>query len=129
MPATPQTTVAELEDDSNGGCPPDCGHTEAEHEAFDAGVVAGRTGMPEETCPHKVAFSDLREAWLTGYSVGALDRRYSGASNLPPGEVFCSKCGRRSEIAGKQKEGLCLSCVIDSNTTGEGEVKSDGDLS
>ena len=28
--------------DDNGGCPPDCGHTQSEHQAFDRGVADGR---------------------------------------------------------------------------------------
>jgi hypothetical protein len=33
--------------------------------------------------------------------------------SLPPGEAYCSRCGKRSEIAAKQEDGLCLSCIID----------------
>ncbi len=55
-----------------GGCPPDCGHTEQEHIAFDLGVYDGERG---DTVP-PVEFDSglLREAWMTGFSVGQKNR-------------------------------------------------------
>lgn len=35
----------------NGGCKPNCGHTEAEHAAFDRGVKDGRIKGFEAECP------------------------------------------------------------------------------
>jgi ribosome modulation factor len=60
-------------------CPDLCDHTIAEHVAFDDGVMAGERGEDDEACPYKA--SDLREAWLTGHSVGELNREYSDESN------------------------------------------------
>lgn len=38
--------------------------------------------------------------------------------NLPRGVTFCGRCGNVSEMASKQKQGLCFSCVIDTRTPG-----------
>mgnify|MGYP001578411890 CR=1 FL=1 len=50
-------------------CPRGCSHSDAEHRAFDAGVEAGRQGT--EDCYYRDGV--LREAWLTGHSVGDLE--------------------------------------------------------
>ena len=44
----------------------------AEERAFDAGVEAGREGFPTSACMHPPGA--VREAWMTGHSVGVLDR-------------------------------------------------------
>jgi hypothetical protein len=59
-------------------CPDDCDHTIAEHVAFDAGVEAGERGEGEETGPRGP--DNLREAWLTGHSVGLINREKSDES-------------------------------------------------
>jgi hypothetical protein len=59
-------------------CPDNCDHTIAEHEAFDAGVIAGERGEDEEAAPRGP--NSLREAWLTGYSVGLMNRENSDES-------------------------------------------------
>jgi hypothetical protein len=51
-------------------CQKNCGHTEREHKAFDAGLWAGENGQPESSC---LLTGELREAWLTGHSVGKLN--------------------------------------------------------
>lgn len=55
-----------------GRCDDECTHTDEEHWIFDAGVEAGRQGLPESACP----FSNFNRAedWLTGHSVGATDK-------------------------------------------------------
>lgn len=55
-------------------CPNGCNHTDEEHDAFDSGVFAGEqdTDDHQTECPHQDA--SLREAWLTGYSVGEMNR-------------------------------------------------------
>lgn len=53
--------------------PEPCGHTDEEHFAFDDGVVAGEKGFDMDSCPFKP--SSLAEAWLTGHSVGVLNRK------------------------------------------------------
>jgi ribosome modulation factor len=50
-------------------CPDACDHTIAEHTAFDAGVAAGGRGDYEGSCPY--VGGKIREAWLTGHSVGS----------------------------------------------------------
>jgi hypothetical protein len=42
-------------------------------------------------------------------------------NNLPEGQSICKHCGKRSEVAAKQKDGLCLSCVVD-----KGELQARG---
>lgn len=54
-------------------CPGGCDHTEAEHVAFDSGVLAGEKGQADSACPHEA--HELQEAWLTGHSVGQQNRR------------------------------------------------------
>lgn|GEM_PF-6872182 len=56
----------------DAACGDDCGHTQAEHDAFDAGLLAGERGDPAEDCPHTE--SGLRLAWLTGHDVGSGNR-------------------------------------------------------
>lgn len=58
----------------DGGCGPNCNHTAEEHAAFDAGVLAGRSGAEESDCPH-YSNLDLREAWRIGWSVGEWGKR------------------------------------------------------
>lgn len=52
-------------------CPNGCTHTDAEHQAFDRGVIAGRLGEQVENNPYELPY--LADAWLHGHSVGALD--------------------------------------------------------
>jgi hypothetical protein len=59
-------------------CPDNCDHTIAEHEAFDAGVDAGERGEDEEAGPRGPI--SLRNAWLTGHSVGLINRERSDES-------------------------------------------------
>jgi hypothetical protein len=62
------------------GCGGPCEHTDEEHEAFDAGVLAGEQGYGGDGCPHEDA--GLRHAWLTGHSVGVLNRSAAFAKSL-----------------------------------------------
>lgn len=57
---------------AEGGCPNKCGHTNAEHTAFDLGVRDGERGIDGEACPYDSVI--LRDAWQTGHSVGMLNR-------------------------------------------------------
>lgn len=57
-------------------CPPNCGHTEREHEAFDRGVRDGRNDLND--CPFDDA--ELITVWLIGHSVGELDREAEEAT-------------------------------------------------
>ena len=60
-----------------GGCPPDCGHSEEEHIAFDMGVYDGERGTtipPVQCCESTNHSRELREAWMTGYSIGVRNR-------------------------------------------------------
>jgi hypothetical protein len=58
-------------------CSDDCGHSKAEHVAFDAGVRAGERD-DDDAC--KYSMSHLREAWLTGHSVGSINRENGNES-------------------------------------------------
>lgn len=49
------------------GCQPDCGHTDEEHKAFDAGYYAGLEGDGEN--PYLKVSSELAEVWEIGWSV------------------------------------------------------------
>jgi ribosome modulation factor len=60
-------------------CPPDCGHTDQEHKAFDSGLRAGEQGQAAAPVPYRRM--ELVEAWLTGHSVGQLNRRAAEAQN------------------------------------------------
>lgn len=54
-------------------CPPDCGHTEAEHAAFDRGVEDGEN---MRHCPFELLKEpDLWDAWHNGASVGRANLR------------------------------------------------------
>jgi ribosome modulation factor len=55
------------------GCGDDCEHSEEEHAAFDAGVIAGCDGVDQHQNPYRDP--NLREAWATGYAAGALSRK------------------------------------------------------
>ena len=67
----PNDALDELEDD-NGGCPPDCGHTPSEHQAFDRGNADGRRDGIEVENPYDPEQSPEEwDAWETGKSVGA----------------------------------------------------------
>jgi hypothetical protein len=56
-------------------CGEDCQHTDEEHWAFDGGLKAGEIGASAETWLE----GDEREAWLTGHSVGVLNREATAA--------------------------------------------------
>jgi hypothetical protein len=53
-------------------CPPNCGHTQAEHDAFDSGLQVGNEGLIPSN-PYDTP--SLREAWESGYSVGQINHR------------------------------------------------------
>jgi hypothetical protein len=53
-----------------GGCPPDCGHSAAEHTAFDQGLRDGE--QDQNTNPYRAPL--LRFAWDSGHSVGVMNR-------------------------------------------------------
>lgn len=57
----------------NVGCHPDCGHSEAEHLAFDEGLATGRARGIDVECPYQDPL--LHEAWATGHSVGCQDHK------------------------------------------------------
>jgi ribosome modulation factor len=59
-------------------CPGGCDHSDKEHRAFDRGVAAGEAGEDEAANPY-VAYI-LRHAWITGHSVGRLNRTASEGS-------------------------------------------------
>jgi hypothetical protein len=64
------------------GCPEDCGHTAAEHFAFDEGLNAGEKGEGPLDCPADFYIHpELREAWLSGQSVGLLNREHAAAAS------------------------------------------------
>lgn len=61
-----------------GGCPPNCGHTEEQHAAFDVGVYDGEHGRqipPFEFCQDPDQSRKLNAAWIKGYSVGVNNRQ------------------------------------------------------
>lgn len=47
--------------------PDQCGHSDAEHEAFDAGMLAGERGIDPSENPY--SHDELSETWLIGHSV------------------------------------------------------------
>lgn len=55
-------------------CPGGCDHADEEHIAFDAGLAAGEAGKTANECPYDDA--SLAEAWLSGHSVGELNRHH-----------------------------------------------------
>ena len=59
-------------------CHSGCGHTEAEHEAFDAGLAAGLAG--NSMCPFS---GSLAHDWWTGHSVGVIRRAFRRCGNHP----------------------------------------------
>ena len=77
-----------------GGCPAECGHTNEQHAAFDVGVYDGEHGTtipPVECCEDTDQSRALREAWMTGYSVGVKNRpnvkgMAVGRDGSPPAE-------------------------------------------
>jgi len=56
-------------------CPGDqpCGHSDAEHKAFDLGLRAAEAGFKYESMP-KHYDDDLLEAWANGFGVGQSNR-------------------------------------------------------
>lgn len=54
-------------------CPGGCDHTVQEHVAFDHGLRAGQDGEEDSANPY--TDYGLQEAWWSGHSVGALNRR------------------------------------------------------
>jgi len=72
-------------------CGPNCGHTQREHKAFDQGVADGEAGVSVQP-PYNLP--NLREAWLTGHSVGTLNRRDTTSRvPSPGGQRACLRCG------------------------------------
>lgn len=65
------------------GCAIDCGHSEIQHEAFDRGRRNEGEGEFAED-------SSLREAWLSGRSVGHLDERPHGRESAGEFQTFGS---------------------------------------
>lgn len=66
-------------------CRPKCGHTDQEHIAFDLGVHDGENGttIPPVQCSlDTVGSLLLREAWMSGFSIGELNRS-NVAGELP----------------------------------------------
>lgn len=57
-------------------CPRGCDHSDAEHRAFDQGVLDGEGGDKEASYSEP----ELHEAYASGYSVGALNRADRGAA-------------------------------------------------
>lgn len=53
-------------------CPPNCGHSEAQHRAFDDGLKAGEIHGLTALNPY-IRF-DLKDAFEAGKSVGVLNR-------------------------------------------------------
>ena len=70
-------------------CPPGCDHTVQEHTAFDHGLRDGEEGQADSANPYRA--HDLREAWLTGHSVGVLNRR---AESEAQNDALCESAGR-----------------------------------
>ena len=54
-------------------CDDECDHTDEEHWRFDAGVEAGRRGLPQSACPFRNF--NRAEDWLVGHSVGYIYRQ------------------------------------------------------
>ena len=63
----------------DAACGTDCGHSTEEHDAFDAGLVAGEKGYDEDACPHDSG--SLRLAWQSGYDAGKGNRSADPATN------------------------------------------------
>jgi hypothetical protein len=58
-----------------GDCPPDCGHSGAEHAAFDAGMIQGRIGSDDDENPFDpYTHGPECDAWVYGHSAGSCDR-------------------------------------------------------
>lgn len=68
--------MEKLLSNDNGGCLPNCGHSEAEHAAFDRGVSDGLAVGIEAENPFdsKNSYAEW-DAWETGKSVGAQQHR------------------------------------------------------
>lgn len=49
-------------------------------------------------------------------------RREQVRAEAPAGTINCSKCGKVSEFAARQRDSLCLSCFVDSNTSADKEA-------
>lgn len=55
-------------------CPSGCGHSAAQHAAFDRGLRAGEDGADAEDLPHEYRGDfGLTEDWLTGLSIGQIN--------------------------------------------------------
>lgn len=63
-----------LKKDSRQPCPGGCEHSVAEHEAFDTGLAAGERGEHELPDEYHDDAMILSEAWLSGNSVGLMNR-------------------------------------------------------
>lgn len=69
-------------DNTNGGCGPNCGHSESEHLAFDLGV--SMCGMYGFECVNPYNPQSERgefDAWETGASIGYLNYAYAESQN------------------------------------------------
>lgn len=85
MDTTTQTPPVASSDLVQLSCGPDCGHTAAEHTAFDQGVRDGAEFRDEN--PYRSPL--LRFAWDSGHSVGVLNRgdKLNDSSSATPSRV------------------------------------------
>jgi len=76
-----------------GGCKLDCGHTDAEHICFDAGVYDGEHGRNDaDDASIPIAEMSLPEfgAWQSGWTVGRLKWNQNGL-NTETGHSYLSE--------------------------------------
>jgi hypothetical protein len=79
----------------DAACGPDCGHTQKEHDVFDAGLAAGESGWPESSC--LITDGSLREAWLMGHSEGAGNRSATLANEETRQQLIAERGGQVNE--------------------------------
>jgi hypothetical protein len=66
--------IKEIESSNDSpSCKQDCGHSKAEHAAFDLGIVDGEAGLCSSLNPYPHDLGSLRDAWSAGHSVGAIN--------------------------------------------------------
>lgn len=93
-------------------CGGPCEHTDEEHTAFDRGVEDGEKGVGGLDSPYRHDDNPvLRESWLCGHSVGAMNRKSRIYSNPK-----CEVCGRKRYTIEDDGHSICTQCLVARNS-------------
>ncbi len=85
---------------TNNGCPPDCGHADAEHIAFDCGLSDGERGR---CCEDEFTDASERSAYQAGHSIGVMNREADNGNQI-------TTLKELADAAGNCRSMICPKC-------------------